>query len=439
MGAYHIPVVVLSATLPKSRRNEFLKAYSFGKFNTKKFDAEDGWQQNQAYPLLSMLDGKKLVQMDDFEKQNSKKITIRRISDDGQNAVNLAVSKIKDGGIAGIIVNTVKRAQQLAQLVPADIPVKVLHSAFLAPDRSRLENELQQVIGKHADRPQKLIVIGTQVLEQSLDIDFDVLFTDIAPMDLIFQRIGRMHRHVINRPATLKNPELYVMGATTCGSYGGANESIYDKYILMKTDHYLRDYVTVPDDISPLVQAVYDASADYEDDQLSEAYEDFQQNYLISKKKSETFQIDKPRPKMTIHGWLDREQLGLDRDEIKAQAAVRDIKETIEVILLQQKNDEYYLLNGEPVAGLPDYEKGKIIAQQIIRLPEAVTPEWKLDSIIDQLKIATSKQFSDWQDSMWLKGSLALVINDQGTVKFNDWILTYTSHLGLSYEKETVK
>lgn len=439
LGAYHIPVVVLSATLPKSRRNEFLKAYSLGKFNTKKFDAEDGWQQNQAYPLLSMLDGKKLVQIDDFEKQNSKKITIRRISDDGQNAVNLAVSKIKDGGIAGIIVNTVKRAQQLAQLVPADIPVKVLHSAFLAPDRSRLENELQQVIGKHADRPQKLIVIGTQVLEQSLDIDFDVLFTDIAPMDLIFQRIGRMHRHVINRPATLKNPELYVMGATTYGSYGGANESIYDKYILMKTDHYLRDYVTVPDDISPLVQAVYDASADYEDDQLSEAYEDFQQNYLISKKKSETFQIDKPRPKMTIHGWLDREQLGLDRDEIKAQAAVRDIKETIEVILLQQKNDEYYLLNGEPVAGLPDYEKEKIIAQQIIRLPEAVTPEWKLDSIIDQLKIATSKQFSDWQDSMWLKGSLALVINDQGTVKFNDWILTYTSHLGLSYEKETVK
>lgn len=436
LGAYHVPVVILSATLPKNRRNELLKSYSRGKFNTEKFDAEVNWQQNQAYPLLSVLDGEKLVQIDDFDKQESQKIMVHRITDDGQEAISKVLNKIRNGGIAGIIVNTVKRAQQLTQLVPSDVPVKVLHSSFLAPDRNRLENELQNEIGKGARRPEKMIVIGTQVLEQSLDIDFDVLFTDIAPMDLIFQRIGRMHRHLIKRPSSLNDPELFVMGATKYGSYGDANESIYDKYILMKTDHYLGDTVIVPDDISPLVQAVYDLNSDYEDKQLSEAREEFNQNYQKAKEKANVFQIKKPRPQKTIHGWLDREQLGLDRDEIKAQAAVRDIKETIEVILLQRKNNGYYLLNGQAIADIPDSQVEKTVAQQIIRLPAAVTPDWELDDIIDQLETQTSKTFNDWQNSIWLKGALVIILDEQGITKLNDWKLTYTSQLGLSYEKE---
>lgn len=99
-----------------------------------------------------------------------------------------------------------------------------------------------------------MIVIGTQVLEQSLDIDFDVMYTDIAPIDLILQRAGRLHRHQIKRPDKLIEPQLFIMGINSNGDYGDANQAIYEKYLLIKTDHFLKDKIKLPSDISNLVQ-----------------------------------------------------------------------------------------------------------------------------------------------------------------------------------------
>lgn len=434
LGAYHVPVVVLSATLPKKRRNELLQAYSIGKFGSKKFIANNDWENNQSYPLMSMLDGQNLVQVSNFEKIKDKRVTIHRIDDDANNVVNLALDKIKNGGIVGIVVNTIKRAQEISSLIPKEVNHIVLHSSYLAPDRAKLENKLQKMIGKDGQRPEKLIVIGTQVLEQSLDIDFDVLFSDIAPIDLIFQRVGRLHRHDISRPDDLKKPELYVMGAEHFGNYGDANEAIYEKYLLMKTDQVLKDHITLPQDISPLVQSVYDFNQDENISGIAEAKEQFMDDYKLSKRKAKTFQISKPRPLDTIHGWLDREQLGLDKDEIKAQAAVRDIKETVEVILLQEKDNEFYLINGEKVSDLPSYARDKIIAEQVIRLPSALT--LNINSAIDQLETITSQHFPDWQKSVWLKGDVALILDENMTTSFNGWKITYSSDLGLNYEKE---
>lgn len=149
-------------------------------------------------------------------------------------------AKIANGGVAGIIVNTVKRAQEFAKLVPKGVGCLVLHSAFLATDRMNKEEKLQDLIGKNGQRPKKYIVIGTQVLEQSLDIDFDVLFTDIAPMDLLLQRAGRLHRHEIDRPEGLEESVLYVLKPEGDG-YGDANEAIYEKYYLQKTEAFCQE------------------------------------------------------------------------------------------------------------------------------------------------------------------------------------------------------
>ncbi|WP_056963198.1 CRISPR-associated helicase/endonuclease Cas3 [Levilactobacillus spicheri] len=439
LGVYHVPVVILSATLPKDKRNELVKAYLRGKYGAKYhhfLEAPDGWQEATAYPLLSLIDGPKLTQVTDFSKKSDRellKVRVQRFSGDDAAVIQSVLTQLKDGGIAGVIVNTVKRAQALAQLIPDDVPVMLLHSAFLATDRAAQERTIQTAIGKNAHRPEKLVVIGTQVLEQSLDIDFDILYTDIAPMDLLLQRVGRLHRHSLTRPAALRQPQLVVLGTADPADYGDANEAIYGRYLLMKTDHFLGQTLAIPDDISRLVQQVYDATTDTAIPNIDAARDAFETALEQEKKKAKVFQIDSPktRPQATIHGWLDRSPKfrGTNYEE-QANAAVRDIRETIEVILVQRTRQGVCLLDGRPLGGTESSE----IAQQTLRLPVAVTPQ--IAAAIQELETATAHNFANWQADPWLRGSLALILNREGVATLGKWRLTYSRQLGLRYEKE---
>lgn len=445
LGAYQVPVVILSATLPKSKRNALLKAYykgKYGKHFKKNVIAPEGWQEQRAYPLLSILDGKKIKQITRFDGQSDHKpvkLQVKRLKATDSEVIQVVLKKIHNGGVAGIIVNTVKRAQALANLVPDDMKLMVLHSAFLATDRAKLEQLLERTIGKHAKRPDKMIVIGTQILEQSLDIDFDVMYTDIAPMDLLLQRAGRLQRHHIQRPEALKQPQLYVMGINDFGDYGSGNEAIYEKYFLMKTDYFLSEEIRLPEDISKLVQQVYDSHTDQEVDKLGEARDKFNTDLEREERKAKVFQIDDPNLAVsktdddtTIHGWLNRGQKHVDTDEQKANAAVRDIQETLEVILIQQLETGYFLLDGRNLKDCTPIQ----IAQQVVRIPVAITPSYKIDQVISQLEAQTSRYFSDWQDSKWLKGALALQLDKDFSGNLAGWKLHYSPVLGLSYEKE---
>ena len=444
LGAYHVPVVILSATLPKEKRNELIKSYIKGKYRRVKkvLQAQEGWESNRAYPLLSLLDGKELRQYSDFgPKAEPREMQVNYINDEPTEVLAKVNDKIKDGGIAGIIVNTVKRAQEFAGLVGQDCQCLVLHSAFLATDRSRLEKELQSLIGKKGKRPDKLIVIGTQVLEQSLDIDFDVMFTDIAPIDLLLQRAGRLHRHKISRPKGLEKRQLYVMKPDS-DDYGPANEAVYEKYYLQKTEHFLPQKIQLPNDISRLVQLVYDEDTDDQVEKLDEARDKLNVDRNREKSKAESFQINDPVypaakndlyddtwvEELTIHRWLDRDKGNLDDNQ--ASAAVRDIRESIEVILLKEISGEYYLMNGDKVSEMVD----KDLAKELIRLPNAVTPN--IEQAINILEENTAQAFPDWQGSPWLKGSLAVVLDEHAKGSFNGYKLRYSTETGLSYEKE---
>lgn len=438
LGAYHVPIVILSATLPKEKRNSLLKAYLRGKYGRrfkKVFEAPSDWKDNQAYPLLSILDGSHLKQVSEFNGQGDQgvqKLQINRLNIPDSELISNVLEKINGGGIAGVIVNTVRRAQDLAKLVPQGVQMMILHSSFLATDRAIQENALQKAIGKSGDRPVKMIVIGTQVLEQSLDIDFDVLYTDIAPMDLILQRAGRLHRHHIKRPQALQIPQVFIMGINDFGDYGDANESVYPKYLLMKTDHFLKETIVLPDDNSKLVQKVYSSETDTDVTGIDESKAEFDAYLKKEKDKSKVFQIAEPnfRETATIHGWLDRGQADVDKDEQKAEAAVRDIRETLEVILVQHTNKGDFLLDGRKLRDVETRE----IAQQVIRIPAAITP--RIDQTIDHLETLTSRYYREWQEDIWLKGALALPLDEQFSVKIGEWYLKYSSKFGLSYSKE---
>lgn len=442
LGAYHVPVVVLSATLPKDKRIKLFGSYLRGKFGKWKDKVifPDNWESEEAYPLLSYLDGTHVGQVTDFGNADAvqkKSVHIHRLDVSDEEIIENVLEMTRDGGIAGIIVNTVKRAQKLAELVPGDVKLMVLHSAFLAPDRAKKEKKLQDTIGKHGNRPQRMIVIGTQVLEQSLDIDFDVLYTDIAPMDLILQRIGRLHRHDIRRPEKLAEPQTYVMGMSEFGDYGDANEGIYGRYLLMKTDYYLKDRINIPEDISPLVQKIYREDDDFCNEGLEKARREFQGKKEKAKRKASAFQIASPvypGRKGSIHGWLNRDKVDVSNSEQRASAAVRDIDETIEVVLLKRNGDDYEILDG---GKLSDTDS-KRIAEQLIRIPSAVISEYNIDKAIRKLEKKTRILFPEWEDDVWLKGALAMVLDDNLKADFNGWHLGYSDKCGLSYERNDV-
>lgn len=444
LGAYKVPVIMLSATLPKARRNELLKAYYKGKFGTNLLRLDDagpdGWQESQAYPLVTIMDGSQIHQVTKFlghSDQEEQVVHVTKFNGDDDTLVDSILKKIDDGGVASLIVNTVARAQTLSQLLEAHVPVITLHSAFLAPDRVKLEELLQKNIGKGDKRPHKLVVVGTQVLEQSLDIDFDILYSDIAPMDLLLQRVGRLHRHARDRPTGLAQPQLIVnyggQDDRDETKYGKANEDIYGQYLLMKTDWYLGDEIKIPSDISRLVQLVYDDKVDPEMDGIVAAKEKFELNLEKEERKAKVFLLGEPKLNKNLHGWLGHAAEGTDTDEQKAQAAVRDIQPTLEVILLRSTSQGMKLLDGRFVSDCRDSE----IAEQVIRLPQALTHYVKqLNNLINSLEKSTSTEFGNWANSKWLKGELAIVLDENYHAKLEGYQLTYSAQYGLSYLKE---
>ena len=109
------------------------------------------------------------------------------------------------GGCAAVICNTVRRAQDIYRILDdarqnglLDIPkddLILFHARFPPVWRQEIEQTVLDKFGKNGHRPHKAIVVATQVIEQSLDLDFDLMLTDLAPVDLIIQRAGRLHRH----------------------------------------------------------------------------------------------------------------------------------------------------------------------------------------------------------------------------------------------------
>jgi CRISPR-associated endonuclease/helicase Cas3 len=430
LGAYRVPVVVLSATLPAGRRQEILNAYT-GSSNEA--------VRSLAYPLItSSCNG--IVSCDEVELDESRarEVSLRRISDE-ELADELA-SALSDGGIAGVIVNTVGRAQEKYQELAAKFGkehVCLLHARLLAGERSKLEDRLALKLGPphKAKRPEKLILVGTQVLEQSLDFDFDILVSDLCPMDLLLQRIGRLHRHPRERKKKLRSAVCLVLGASE-SEFEKASELIYGDYLLMRTRALLPEKLSLPGDIPILVAGVYDEEDSAEFAEASRKWSDKQ---TARGNRAEEYQISLPdcgEDNDTLLEWLDRDA---DDSEKRGEAAVRDGDESIEVIVVRQHKGELYLIDeADPIpSGIPGEELASRIAAQTVRLP-SVIGKWNIDTAIHELEetMKARKLNVSWYASPLLKGSLCLIIDDDLGATIGGVRFTYDQVLGLCHKKE---
>ncbi|MGN1084948.1 MAG: CRISPR-associated helicase Cas3' [Lachnospiraceae bacterium] len=438
LGSYGVPVIVLSATLPEKRRRELVEAY----LNRMRSEKEDvSWYRNRQYPLLTWTDGAEIRQETVAVNMPPRQIKINYLEDG--KLIECLKEKLSEGGCAGVIVNTVKRAQEIVRRIReafgGEAIVFLYHARFIAPDRAEIEREIMQRVGKESSPEQRnrVIVVGTQTLEQSLDIDFDVLVTELCPMDLLLQRIGRLHRHAFReRPYRLQQANCLILCAEG-GVYGKGTKRVYAEVLLMRTKALLPETILLPDDIPQLVQEVYDIEKEVTEKtpEYQEAMERFLLENEKKKRHADAYRIPEPFEwdDATIAGWLDA---GAGGTESEAEAAVRDGRWAIEVLLLilradgkivflpQQDEGEEFLENH-----VPSEEECEKIARQRVRLPV-----WFGQEAEAQLK-SEEVRLEEWRQSQWLRKERFLLLDERCRKALCGYQLTYTREMGLECEK----
>lgn len=447
LGRYQVPVILLSATLPARRRAELVNAYLGGRAE------EGGWQTSRGYPLLTWTDGRQVCQRTVPLTEPGKTVQMAPLTEDRLPA--LLQEKLAQGGCAGVIVNTVRKAQAVAAQLRQTLPeyeVLMFHAQFLMPDRAEKERTLLRRLGKHSTPAERdrLIVVGTQVMEQSLDIDFDFLVTELCPMDLLLQRIGRLHRRVdrTDRPLPLQTAQCAVLD-TGNESFDAGSKAVYGEWLLWRTRQLLPQAVVLPQDIPQLVQDTYGWE---EKDVLPQDTDSVRrrEEYLLKRGKQEqkaaAFLIQPPtehrlRPRRNVlDNWMNGEQKGT---EAAARAAVRDGDPSVEVLVMVRYEDgSVHFLpwqeEGRAVAAdCPPCQADSVsIARQRLRLPGYFSKRWTVDRVINELEEQNRRLLPEWQQAPMLKGELVLLLDENLTAHLSQTVLRYDRRDGLTWQKE---
>lgn len=192
--------ILLTATLPMAQRAQLLSVYG-------------GACDSRAYPALTVAGGTTVT---DLPQETGPKGAVRvdRLSHADEAVEVLAASAGR--GLACVWVrNAVDDAiAGVAALREKGIAARLLHARFALSDRKRIEAEVLTRAGKEGSDRTGFVLVGTQVLESSLDLDFDVMVSDLAPMAALIQRAGRLWRHMDIRPANSRpvaGPVLHVL------------------------------------------------------------------------------------------------------------------------------------------------------------------------------------------------------------------------------------
>nr|WP_305891034.1 CRISPR-associated helicase Cas3' [Methylomonas sp. WSC-7] len=403
--------ILLSATLPQNLREKLVAAFQRG------LDLPvPNLSDPAAYPLATHVPAQQTETPIDtpIDTRPEVKRTVKVARLDSQDEV---IDKILQANQQGQCVcwirNTVKSAREAYQrLLGSGVPAEQLslfHSRFAMIDRQTIENRTLQIFGEtssHASRKGQ-ILIATQVVEQSLDLDFDVLISDLAPIDLLIQRAGRLRRHIRD---VLGNRQRETdaedgRGIPVFYLYSPApNEDAASDWL--KTDHAGTQAVyphvgqlwlsarllekaagfSMPDDARDLIEGVY---SDEAQDQIPES---LQQASLQAEGKD-----------MMQKGMADLNVLKLDKGYTRKSSDDWDEETRIPTRLTEEESISVVLavLSGSQLKPYAD-AKQYAWAMSTIKLPER---EWKKASqqIPDELKQQIEALKTEHQALRWLE------------------------------------
>lgn len=246
--------ILLSATLPSGVRNRLLQAWNAVGVADAPYPAVWCATSGSVTPL-------KVPEAQRPQLRNVATELLKQVDAFPDEALlDRIIAAAQAGARVAVIVNLVDVAQRLSRLLRdrTTLPIDVFHARYRFADRQSKETAALAQYGREAVREGGRILIATQVVEQSLDLDFDWLVTHICPVDLLFQRLGRLHRHQRSRPAGFNEPCCTVLSVE--GDDYGSHKVIYgNARVLWRTERLLvqNDHIAFPQAYREWIEPVY--------------------------------------------------------------------------------------------------------------------------------------------------------------------------------------
>lgn len=430
-------VIIMSATLPEERRRELLAAWG----------QDDAVVPHPNYPRVMIAQSSGETMSRHFQARDLPAIVIQSLPEDVLTLVQQALALAQQGGCGALIVNTVQRAQDayaaLKNLGGETLDLTLFHARFPADERQAHELEVLAKFGREGARPERAILVATQVAEQSLDVDFDFMISDLAPVDLLLQRAGRLHRHSRKRPDAHAVPRLHVAGlhlsqmpelTTTAWKW------VYEPAFLLRTWAVLRalPVLNLPEDIDRLVQVVYAERFTPPPDLPPGAVEALRLTWAEAQKKQEKQTLLAEQNLVDAasacadDAYAEHHEV-VDEDDGKAAgllALTRLGDPSATVVPVYQTEGGLFRL--APDAGpfdpgiVPDDSLAEHIWLRQVRLSRRPLP--------DILNSQTAPK--GWAGHPLLRGLKPLILDAQGRASFEKLIVRIDQELGVVYEKE---
>lgn len=254
--------ILLTATLPVALRARLIASYG-------------GGNPGAAYPALTVAGGEAVTDFMADPRPVKGPVRVERLGSTDA-AVDLLVQLAGQGAACVWVRNAVDDAiAAVAALRARGVEARLLHARFTLADRKRIEAEVLARVGKDGTGREGFVLVGTQVLEASLDLDFDVMVSDIAPIAALIQRAGRLWRHMDRRPASTRPvpaPVLHVLspdpgevaderwlqGTLGSGAYVYALPDVWRSARVL----FAAGQIEAPHGLRALIEAVHGAGAE---------------------------------------------------------------------------------------------------------------------------------------------------------------------------------
>lgn len=339
LAALDCEIILLSATLGTKWRDQLLTAYDSSYAHV-----------DIPYPsVTSMRPGlpPRFIPIESSAFRKEIEVELRRSNQADLSGVlaAAALESVAEGGCAACLCNTVKRAQEIYRLLKQLDPslyVRLFHAKYTRADRRKHEKLVVEAFGPNGKRPARAIVVATQVIEQSLDLDFDVLITELAPIDLLIQRFGRLQRH---RRARLFHPVARAMvfaPPDITSDCFGVWACLYEPIALARSLVALEAHgssITVPEDVQGLVESVYGERPPLNDASLEGLMSDWEK-LAEGETRANVFLARNatiPSPEDVSEAWSAVEEMRALADDA-ALVGTRLARPSLNVALLEKNN-----------------------------------------------------------------------------------------------------